>query len=359
VKLIELRLENWRNIAGTQITAGPGINMLEGANGAGKTSVLEAIHLLSHGRSFRTQRGEFLVRQGMTQAVVFAQIQSSRGVVHLGMMQSDGRWSARVDGQPVATVTSAIGHCAVVCFEPGSHALIAGPSEERRRFLDWGVFHVEPDFPSVSRRFRRALKQRNALLRNGATEAELSAWDAELAPAALALNAARLRYVGRLTPILLGRLRTLLPDLGEPILQYSPGWNTERELALALGESHGTDRQRGHTTRGPHRADWKLSFERAPRREQLSRGQEKLCAIACMLAQAHLYQADHDEWPIVVLDDLPSELDLAHQRVVVEALAHEMAQVFLTSTEVPRCLLDAAVPFRSFHVEQGRVSALL
>jgi len=359
VKLIELRLENWRNISATRIAAGPGINMLEGSNGAGKTSVLEAIYLLSHGRSFRTQRGEFLVRQGMGQAVVFGQVESNRGVAHLAMMQAEARWSARVDGQPASTVTSAIGHCAVVCFEPGSHALIAGPSEERRRFLDWGVFHVEQDFPGISRRFRRALKQRNALLRSNATAAELSAWDAELAPAALALNAARLRYFRRLTPILLERLQTLLPDLGEPILQYLPGWNTERELAQALGESHGTDRQRGHTSRGPHRADWKLSFELAPRREQLSRGQEKLCAIACMLAQAQLYEADHGEWPIVVLDDLPSELDLAHQRTVVEVLIHETVQIFLTSTEVPRCLVDVAVPFRTFHVEQGRVSALL
>jgi len=359
VKLIELRLENWRNIRETRIAAGPGINMLEGANGAGKTSVLEAIYLLSHGRSFRTQRGEFLVRQGMDQAVVFGQVQSNRGVIHLGMMQAESRWSARVDGQPANTVTSAIGHCAVVCFEPGSHALIAGPSEERRRFLDWGVFHVEQDFPAISRRFRRALKQRNAVLRSNATAAELSAWDGELAPAALALHAARLRYFERLSPILLERLRTLLPDLGEPILQYLPGWNTERELALALGESHGTDRLRGHTTRGPHRADWKLSFELAPRREQLSRGQEKLCAIACMLAQAQLYQIDHGEWPIVVLDDLPSELDLAHQRTVVNALIQEAVQIFLTSTEVPRCLADAAVPFITFHVEQGRVSALL
>jgi len=180
-----------------------------------------------------------------------------------------------------------------------------------------------------------------------------------LAPAALALNAARLRYFGRLTPVLLERLRVLLPDLGEPVFQYLPGWNTERDLGLALSDSHGTDRQRGHTTRGPHRADWKLSFELAPRREQLSRGQEKLCAIGCMLAQAQLYHADHGEWPVVLLDDLPSELDLAHQRVVVEALTREAAQVFLSSTEVPACLLDVAAPYRSFHVEQGRVSALL
>ncbi|HXD52773.1 MAG TPA: AAA family ATPase, partial [Burkholderiales bacterium] len=90
MKLTELRLENWRNISETRIAAGPGINMLEGANGAGKTSVLEAIYVLSHGRSFRTQRGEFLVRQGTGQAIVFGQVESGRGVVHLGMMQADG-----------------------------------------------------------------------------------------------------------------------------------------------------------------------------------------------------------------------------------------------------------------------------
>ena len=359
MKLTELRLENWRNISELQIAAGPGINMLDGPNGAGKTSVLEAIYLLSHARSFRTQRGELLVRQGASQAVVFAQIEGRNGTIHLGMMQADGRWSARVDGQGVPTMTAAIEHCAVVCFEPGSHALIGGPSDERRRFLDWGVFHVEPGFATVSRRFRRALRQRNALLRSDATASELSAWDEELVSAAMTLHAARMRYVGRLIPALAARLRNLIPELGEPALQYTRGWSAEHELAAALADSRGVDRQRGHTTRGPHRADWKLSFERAPRREQLSRGQEKLCAIACMLAQAELYEADHGEWPIAILDDLPSELDQAHQRVVVDALIREGAQVFLTSTEVPRSLLDAALPFESFHVEQGRVSVLL
>ncbi|HSE11418.1 MAG TPA: DNA replication/repair protein RecF [Rudaea sp.] len=359
MKLTELRLENWRNISESRITAGPGINLLEGPNGAGKTSVLEAIYLLSHGRSFRTQRGEVLVRQGASQAVVYAEIEGRHGSVRLGVMQADGRWSARVDGQGVASMTAAIKHCAVVCFEPGSHALIGGPSDERRRFLDWGVFHVEPDFATVSRRFRRALRQRNALLRNGATASELSAWDEELVSAGMALHAGRMRYVERMIPALRARLRNLIPDLGEPALRYVRGWGAELEFAAALAESRGGDRLRGHTTRGPHRADWKLSFERAPQREQLSRGQEKLCAIACMLAQAELFEADHGEWPIVVLDDLPSELDLAHQRVVVDALTRERAQVFLTSTEVPRSLLDAAVAFESFHVEQGRVSALL
>jgi DNA replication and repair protein RecF len=194
---------------------------------------------------------------------------------------------------------------------------------------------------------------------NGATSAELSAWDAELAPAALALNAAACATLDALTPVLLERLRALLPDLGEPCFQYLPGWNTERDLGLALSDSHGTDRQRGHTTRGPHRADWKLSFELAPRREQLSRGQEKLCAIGCMLAQAQLYHADHGEMAGCLAGRSAVRIGPRASACRCRGPDREAAQVFLSSTEMPACLLDVAAPYRSFHVEQGRVSALL
>jgi DNA replication and repair protein RecF len=118
------------------------------------------------------------------------------------------------------------------------------------------------------------------------------------------------------------------------------------------------DRLRAHTTRGPHRADWWIRFASAPRREQLSRGQEKLCAIACMLAQAELYRADHAEWPIVVLDDLPSELDQAHQDQVLMSL-RPANQILLSSTEIPISLDRSGTRFSRFHVEQGALTSLL
>jgi DNA replication and repair protein RecF len=359
VILSELRVENLRNISELVLNPQSGVNLFTGANGAGKTSVLEAVYLLSHASSFRTRRGEILVQRNRERLSVFGEVrQSSGSMARLGLIQESGRWIAKVDGRTPASLSALLERCAVVCFEPGSHALISGASEERRRFLDWGVFHVEPAFVDVARRYRRALRQRNAALREGSGDAELSVWDGELAAAAIPLTAARSRYLDRFVPILEGLLARYLPELGGSEVRASPGWKTDEDLASVLGEGREVDRQRGHTTRGPHRADWSVKFDHAPRREQLSRGQEKLCAIACMLAQAEVYRLDHGEWPIVILDDLPSELDHEHQDQVLLSL-QGASQVFLTCTEVPATLQRTGTGFHRFHVEQGRVQGLL
>lgn len=357
--LSELRLENLRNISELVINPGSGVNLFTGGNGAGKTSILEAVYVLSHASSFRTRRGEILVQRNRERLSIFGEIRQSCGsTARLGLSQESGRWIARVDGHTPASLSALLERCAVVCFEPGSHALISGASEERRRFLDWGVFHVEPAFVDIARRYRRALRQRNAALREGSGDAELSVWDGELAAAAVPFSGARTRYMDRFVPVLGGLLARYLPELGGAEVRASPGWKTEESLASVLGEAREVDRQRGHTTRGPHRADWSVRFDNVPRREQLSRGQEKLCAIACMLAQAELYRLDHGEWPIVILDDLPSELDHEHQDQVLLSL-QGASQLFLTCTEVPATLHRTGTPFNQFHVEQGRVQALL
>jgi DNA replication and repair protein RecF len=359
VQLNELRLENLRNIARLELELAPGVNVFTGANGAGKTSILEAAYLLSHAYSFRTRRGELLVRRDAGPLSVFGLVRRDSGATtRLGLVQAGGRWSGRVDGRTPTSLAAVLEHCAVVCFDPGAHALISGVSEERRRFLDWGVFHVEPHYAETARRYQRALRQRNSALREGRPDAEVDAWDEELAAAAEPVRAARARYLERLEPVLKRLLGEYLPELGEAGMHSSQGWTADRELAAVLRDSRGIDRTRAHTTRGPHRADWSVGFERAARREHLSRGQEKLCAIACALAQAAVYVEDHAEWPIVLLDDLPSELDRAHQDRVLRSLG-STCQILLTSTEIPQALQRTSTGFRRFHVEQGSVEALL
>jgi DNA replication and repair protein RecF len=149
----------------------------------------------------------------------------------------------------------------------------------------------------------------------------------------------------------------LLPELGAVELRYRRGWSDEQHLAEQLSTQRGRDLARGHTTLGAHRADWSVLFERAPMREHLSRGQEKLTALACVLAQAALYAGHHGEWPIVCLDDLASELDQEHQASVVAQLLSARAQILLTGTELPLALRE--VPARVFHVEQGALTRLL
>ncbi len=359
MRLEQLRIHGLRCLTEVGIALNPAINLFVGANGAGKTSVLEAAFLLSHARSFRSGAKEALLQRGSAQLSVFAEIRHADDrVCRLGLGRDSARWEAKVDGASVA-IGQLVRECAVVCFEPGSHALIAGAAEERRRFLDWGVFHVEHDFLGGWRRYQRALKQRNSLLRSALTptDALFAPWEAELAQTAHQIDRQRRTYLDLLRPKLRTSIAGLLPELGAVDLRYRRGWAEDQDLAEQLRLQRGRDLARGHTTVGAHRADWSISFEHAPLREHLSRGQEKLTALACMLAQAELYAEHRGEWPIVCLDDLASELDQSHQAAVVAQLTTASAQVLLTGTEMPQAL--ASVPAQVFHVEQGQLARLL
>ena len=357
MRLERLRIRGLRCLAEADIELGEGIHAFVGANGAGKTSVLEAAFLLSHGRSFRAGAKDVLLQRGASALSVFGEIRHEDGRIgRVGLGREGARWEARLDGR-TASLGEVVSECAVVCFEPGSHALIAGAAEERRRYLDWGVFHVEHEFLLAWRRYQRALKQRNSLLRTGGAVAPelFQSWEAELSQAGERIHAMRLRYLDLLSPHLERTIGGLLPELGAIQLRYRRGWPEERGLGEVLADQRDRDLARGHTTQGVHRADWSISFEQAPLREHLSRGQEKLTALGCLLAQAALFAGQKGEWPIVCLDDLASALDLAHQTAVVGQLTGVGAQVLVTGTELPAPLqgLSAHV----FHVEQGKVAA--
>jgi DNA replication and repair protein RecF len=359
VRLIELRLENLRNLSSLAVEFDPGINLFVGPNGAGKTSILEGAYLLSHAQSFRGGPIGTLIRRGAVELNLFARIERQAGPVQIGLSRAADNWSARVNHDDSASLGRMLREYAQVCFEPGTHALISGGSEERRRFLDWGVFHVEPDFMACARAFRRALRQRNSLLKQERDDAELDGWDIELARWGEALAAMRCSYFQDYSRELAATLAVYLPELGEAKIRFSRGWAEGTPLDAALRETRGLDRFRGYTGRGPHRADWSISFAEAPLREHLSRGQEKLCALACVLAQAQLFADSRGEWPVIALDDLSSELDAPHQQLVVQNLIACQAQVLISAIDVPDCLRDLATPVRLFHVEHGRVRSLL
>lgn len=354
-----LRIKGMRCLSDVDLALNAEINLFVGDNGAGKTSVLEAAFLLSHASSFRNGSKEALLQRGSPRLSVFAELRhaDARGS-RIGLGRESSRWEAKVDGDSVA-IGQLVRQCAVVCFEPGSHALIAGPADERRRYLDWGVFHVEHEFLSNWRRYQRALKQRNSLLRSTAVvPSELfEPWEAELDQTAYHIDAFRRDYIDLLRRRLASSVAALLPELGQPELRYRRGWPEGENLADMLRNQRNRDIARGHTTAGPHRADWSITFEHAPLREHLSRGQEKLTALGCILAQAELHAQQCGEWPVVCLDDLASELDQTHQSAVVDQLVSAGAQVLITGTEVPPAL--RTIPASVFHVEQGNVSRLL
>jgi DNA replication and repair protein RecF len=354
-----LRLENLRNIATLELGLGAGLNLFLGANGAGKTSILEGAYLLSHAQSFRTGLADTLIRRESTPLAVSACVERSAGSIRLGLARDAEGWHARINGNPIASLGTMLRECALVCFEPGSHSLISAGGSERRRFLDWGVFHVEPDFLAKARQYSRVLRQRNLALKQAASDAELDAWDAELVLAANSVARMRHAYFCRFATELQEVLGLFLPELGGASTHFSLGWSEDISLAEALLHTRSKDRTRGHTSRGPHRGDWGIAFAHAPRREHLSRGQEKLCALACVLAQARVFSATKGEWPIIALDDLASELDSTHQQFVVNLLCQASAQVLISGVEIPESLRHAQAPIRMFHVEHGGVRGLL
>jgi DNA replication and repair protein RecF len=273
-----------------------------------------------------------------------------------GMRHSGQDWTGRLDGGSVSQLGDLCAALAVVSFEPGSHALITGGRESRRRYLDWGLFHVEQDFLTLWRRYARALKQRNALLKARARDGQLDAWDRELAEAGEPLSRRREQYLDQLQPRFAALLSELAPALGPSRLDYVPGWRRdELPLADALLLARDRDIVAGYSSVGPHRADWRIVFGGIPGRDALSRGQAKLTALSALLAQAEHHAAARGEWPVVALDDLASELDRQHQGRVLTRLQASGAQVFITGTEAPTGL-DASAVVRRFHVEHGAVA---
>lgn len=355
MKLERLRIQGLRCLADAELRLDDGLHMLAGANGAGKTSVLEAAFLLSHGRSFRSGARDALLQRGAAVLSVFGEWRRADDrLLRLGLGRNGSRWEARIDGEG-ANLGELVQACAVVCFEPGSHALIAGSAEERRHFLDWGVFHVEHGFLTTWRRYQRALKQRNSLLRSGdpGDAAMFAPWEAELDQCARQIHGWRGAYLQSLLPHLQRQALRLLPELGPLECRYRRGWADDRELGEILAMQRSKDVGRGHTGQGAHRADWAIAFEQAPLREHLSRGQEKLTALACLLAQAALFAEQSGEWPLVCLDDLASELDQPHQQAVLDLLRSSGAQVLVTGTDIPAPMRD--LPVRVFHVEHGQI----
>ena len=360
VRVTRLELAGLRCFSRAQLLPGPGLNLITGDNGSGKTSLLEALHLMAYGRSFRGRVRDGLVRAGADAVEVFVEWeeQASGRQRRAGLRHGGQAWQGRLDGAPLAQLGDLCAALAVVTFEPGSHALVTAGSEPRRRYLDWGLFHVEPTFLTLWRRYVRALKQRNALLKSRRQDGQLDAWEHELDLAGTPLTASRQRYLEQLQPHLEVVAAELLPAAGGSQFRFLPGWRREElSLADALLLSRERDLAGGFTSVGPHRADWRLDHAALPGREALSRGQAKLTALSVLLAQAEHLAAVRGEWPVVALDDLASELDRNHQARLLGRLRDSGAQVFITGTEAPTAVSALAIRAASFHVEQGQLQA--
>lgn len=332
---------------------------LLGPNGAGKTSVLEALCLLGFGRSFRGRVADGLVRRGCDSLEVVARWTDETGRCRVSGLRHHGDgWVGRLDGVAVASLSELAAPFPVLCFHPESPQLVVGPAEERRRGLDWLAFHVEPRFAELSRRYARALKQRNALLRAGAPDAEFEPWEREMGHCATALNARRQSALELWGPALQALWPVLTGGAAAPELGLRPGWRqSEASLTDLLLLNRARDRETGHTTIGPQRADLDLGGPFGVEVGQLSRGQAKLVALALQLAQAEALRSASGERSLLLLDDLQAELDPGRQAAVLDWVREAGYQALVSGTRIEATHHDRTPGWAVFHVEQGAATS--
>jgi len=348
MSLAELRIQNLRCVESAALEFSPDLNLIAGENGAGKTSILEAIFLLGRGRSFRTRNSEKLIRHGEASLTVFGRTNGGPPI-SAGVEVSREGTRARINGQDAGSLLELSAVLPVQAIDPEIHKLIEQGPERRRRWLDWLVFHVEPSFAGHWARYQRALKQRNAGLKSGVRD--LSAWDAILIEAGDAISAARKSALDRLRPYL-GRLFDAFSGL-DVSASFHTGWSAEHSFAQMLQLNADRDRERGLTHGGAHRADVELRVRGRLARERLSRGQQKLTAVAMIVSQLQLVRAELGLRATLLLDDPAAELDAKNlQRLFAELKALE-SQMIATSLTPETAFFQA--PKAAFHVEQGRV----
>lgn len=353
MKINTLQIENFRNLEAVSFQPDPVLNFIIGNNGAGKTSILESIVVLSRGRSFRTTQAAELVGPAKLTFSVFIVTEREGGQCdRLGLERSGKHWKARKNGQDLTQISQLTRSLPLVLMEPNSHQLVNGAPDVRRKFLDWGVFHVEPEFLEVWRRFSKTLRQRNAALRQRRIDV-IESIDEILAPLGSQLSQLRAVY----SKSIAGETQAILSDLSAGLsditLEYQNGWGSG-PYREALSKWRKRDLERGATSQGPHRAELVLMKGHAVARAVLSRGEQKLLSAALLLAQASFLKS-RGEPAIVLLDDLESEFDRRHFKSVLAKFLEKGGQVWVTGTREPEFSGRCSV----FHVEHGTLREMV
>ena len=360
--LARVEAQNVRNIETAGVDLGPGLNVLSGANGAGKTAFLEAVHLLLRGRSFRTRAIETVIREGSDRLTIRAVIKDPvRGDSSVGLTK-DRKKNTQLhrDGTVVTSASEVAGLLPVQLLLPDLANLVFGPPVSRRQWLDWGTFHVKHEHLGTLRDYLRAIRQRNAALR-GDDQATLGAWGDRAGELGERVASARGEYLDIVNAELVKTLALLSPDLNV-VLRHEPGWRGD-SLKNELRQHASRDVKLGSTQAGPHRGDVRIEIvprsiqnSPVPAAQVLSRGQGKVVASAMKLVQAQHLSSTAERPSLFLIDDAGAELDRAHRDRFFGMLKDQSYQILATSTDSD--WLSGGHPFARatlFHVEHGHI----
>ncbi len=355
--LERLTARHFRIVQALDVGLAAGVNVFAGRNGSGKTSLLEMIYLLGTGKSFRTARAADFITRQETRVTVTGTVRASADepASVLGIEKSAHDTLCRIDGQTVSAASELARHYSVVLLDAQAFKIIEDGPAIRRSLIDRALFHVEPSYLDLYKKFHKALRSRNELLKRRAPVEEAAFWNDQFVLHAIALDAARRRCV-----VSFNEWVSRAPSAsqwGQVRFDYRQGWRAEADLRGLLHDSWQRDCETGTTYSGPHRAELRILLDDRPAANVVSRGQGKLLICALIAAQATYIAEGSGRWPALLIDDIASELDRDSCAAALSLLLSNKSQAFVTTIE--ESPLRAALPDgcdQWFHVERGLVS---
>jgi DNA replication and repair protein RecF len=369
MSLQRLDVYQLRNIKEARLSNFTRVNIIAGTNGAGKTSLLEAIYLLGMGRSFRGARIAPLIASYADALTVYGELiePGHYSEVHgVGLTKTrSGQQHIHLDKKEVSTLSELVRALPVQLINADTFLLIEGGPMVRRQFLDWGVFHVKHGFVDAWRRAQKCLKQRNMALKQFQKKlvhdrARIHIWDKELSDAAKIIDTSRAEYIKELIPLFFGVLGRMSVDMPDLSFQYKRGWRDGDDLSTVLLEAASTERDFRYATStiGPHRANLEIMVGKQLAADVLSRGQKKIVVSAMKLAQGQYFMENTGRQCVFLVDDLPAELDRTHRNAFCALLDEMKCQIFMTTVDEKHLEYRWINPAETslFHVEQGHVN---
>jgi DNA replication and repair protein RecF len=365
MSLKKLQVNHLRNLTQVDLQLSPHINLFYGINGSGKTSILEAINILSLGRSFRSHKHKTLINYGQSAFTVFGRlIDKNQTDVSLGITRDNqGELTLRADGRNLQSVAEMANLLPVQVINSDSFLLLVGSPQVRRQFMDWLVFHVEHDFFPCWRRLQLCLKQRNSLLRCDRIDPlQLAVWDSELILLTEKIDEYRQAALALFLPTFNALVNEFVAIEGLS-LNYRRGWDSKQSYSQVLEANRERDCRVGLTHAGSHRAELKLLIHGQDAADILSRGQQKLLVCAMKIAQGLVFHAHTASRCLYLVDDLPAELDSQSRELLAHWLQKMNTQVFVTGVEAESLLSTwqkhPDLEIKMFHVEHGCVNTVL
>jgi len=355
MSLSKLDIYAVRNIQQQSISPSPAINLIVGENASGKSALIEAIFILGRAKSFRCSAIKSVINFNQAHLVVSAQTEQTNGSrVQLGIQMDGKTIEIHINQQAKQNRSDLAYALPLQLIHPKSYELLDGGSQLRREFLDWGVFNHDQNFLPVWRRFKKALSQRNALLKTRRLE-QLNVWDKELVYYGTIVDGCRQRYLEQFKPVFSDIIGKFLAVEGLDLKLVS-GWDLSRELGHVLINDRDKDLRYGFTHSGPHRGDFQLLINNRFAKDVVSRGQLKLLVMSLKLAQVQLLANEQNQSGCLLIDDFAAELDAINRAKLLRYLADMACQVFITATEIQDFGdLSQIKDYKMFHVEHGTI----